>query len=143
MFEKVVCQEKHILLVQSWSTRMSEGYSGVLFLCPVLNDLLLNAKLVHPHVLSPLVQYPLKFHVHLFIHLLFSVPLIKGLLYFYKGISRTLFHKICTPFKNGVFECALKYINDVIIFCFFIHCNDSLKDFNFLCFIHSLWCNIH
>ncbi len=51
-------------------------------------------------------------------------------LYFYKRTSKIIFHKVCTPLRNNIFECALEQINNVIIFHFFIGYKDTFKDFN-------------
>jgi hypothetical protein len=95
-----------------------------------------NSFIIFLHMFVVFLLDVSQLHVNYFI-CLYLVLITKSLLNFNKVAMNMILHKICSPFRNNIFEHTSKQIDNVIIVNFFISNDNKFENFNICIWILS------
>jgi hypothetical protein len=102
-----------------------------------------NSFIIFLHMFVVFLLDVSQLHVNYFI-CLYLVLLTKSLLNFNKSGMKMIFHKICYPFRNNIFEHTSKQIDNVLIIDFFISNDNTFENLNiyiwiYIFFVWLIW----
>lgn len=102
-----------------------------------------NSFIIFLHMFVVFLLDVSQLHVNYFI-CLYLVLITKSLLNFNKVAMKMILHKICSPFRNNIFEHTSKQIDNVIIVNFFISNDNKFENLNiciwiYIFFVWLIW----